>query len=514
MGHCRRYARVLKESMKAEVSRGHSTLQKKGGGRPEFSNQGSERQMSKDNKMPKLRLIHRQGDLFKGQCGAPNPPGGGTKRNQMRAELSSRLAAQRTLTMGIMDKISEHGAIREAFQAVQAKQGASGIDGISVWEYESGLVKHINQLHEELRKGSYRPQAVRGVEIPKPNGGKRQLGIPTVGDRVVQQSIQHALQKVYDPYFSESSYGFRPGRSVHQAVEHAAGYVMEGKVWVVDIDLKSFFDEINHERLMSRLSKAISDERLLKLIRRYLKAGLMQGGLMSQRLAGTPQGGPLSPLLSNIVLDELDRELEARGLSFARYADDCNVFVKSHRSAERVMSSLIRFIEDKLKLRVNRAKSGVRRCDEVKFLGHTIEQNGKIRIADKSIKRFKVKIRELTKRNRGLSFNQVIAEVNLVIQGWAVYYRRCNTWLSSLRDLDGWIRNRLRCYVLKQHQRRYATYRFLRSLGVRENQAWHAVMYRSWWPMANYPPVMKAMGIRWFIEQGLRSLVVVQRGKR
>jgi group II intron reverse transcriptase/maturase len=470
--------------------------------------------MSKDNKRPKPRPFYKQGDLFKEQGGAVKQPGGGTKRKQLRAELSSRLATQRTLTMGIMDKISEHGSLRQAFRSVSSNQGAPGIDGISVSEYEFGLMKRINRLHEELRKGIYRPQAVRGVEIPKPNGGKRQLGIPTVGDRLVQQSIQNALQKVYDPYFSEYSYGFRPGRSAHHAVEQAARYVMEGKIWVVDIDLKSFFDEINHDRLMSRLSKAISDEGLLKLIRHYLKVGLMQGGLMSQRIAGSPQGGPLSPLLSNIVLDELDRELEARGLSFVRYADDCNVFVKSRRSAERVMSSLIRFIEEQLKLKVNREKSGVRRCDEVKFLGHTIERNGKIRIADGSVKRFKVKIRELTKRNRGLGFAQIIAQVNLAIQGWAVYYRRCNTWLTTLRDLDGWIRKRLRCYALKQHQRRYATYRFLRSLGVRENQAWHAVMYRSWWPMANYPPVMKAMGIRWFVEQGLRSLAVIQRGKR
>jgi group II intron reverse transcriptase/maturase len=317
---------------------------------------------------------------------------------------------------------------------------------------------------------------------------------------------------VYDPYFSAHSYGFRPGRSAQQAVEQAAGYVGQGKVWVVDIDLKSFFDEINHERLMSRLSKAISDERLLKLIRLYLKAGLMKDGLESQRLAGTPQGGPLSPLLSNIVLDELDRELEARGLSFVRYADDCNIFVRSRRSAERVMNTLIAFIEVKLKLKVNREKSGVRKCDQVKFLGHTIEENGKIRIADAGTERFMKKIREVTKRNRAMPFMQVIREVNRIIQGWAVYYRRCNTWLSTLRKLDGWIRKRLRCYTLKQHKRKYPTCLFLRKLGVEENYAWHAVMYRSWWSMANYRPVMKAMGIRWFAEQGLRSLVAVQSG--
>ncbi|MCB9267250.1 MAG: group II intron reverse transcriptase/maturase [Lewinellaceae bacterium] len=452
--------------------------------------------------------------MFKDQGGAKGKPEGGTNRSTMRAELSSRLEAQRALTTRAVDKISEHGALAKAFQEVKGNRGAAGIDGINLDEYERHLRAHIGRLHEELRKGAYRPQAVRGVEIPKPNGGKRLLGIPTVEDRVVQQSILNALQSVYDPYFREYSYGFRPGRSAHQAVEQAACYVMEGKEWVVDIDLKSFFDEINHERLMSRLRKAISDERLLKLIHRYLKAGLMQDGMCSQRIAGTPQGGPLSPLRSNIVLDELDRELEARGLSFARYADDCNIFVKSRRSAERVMASLTRFIEEKLKLKVNREKSGVRRCDQVKFLGHTVEQNGKIRIADASIKRLKMKIREVTKRNRGLSFAQVIEETNRVIQGWAVYYRRCNTWLSGLRAMDGWIRKRLRCYALKQHQRRYPTYRFLRSLGVGENQAWYAVMYRKWWPMANYQPVMKAMGIRWFAEQGLKSLAAVQAVKR
>lgn len=470
--------------------------------------------MSKDDKEPKQSRSYKQGNLFESQGGAWGKAEGGTNRSAMRAELSSRLVAQRALTTGIVDKISEHGSLAKAFKEVRSNQGAAGIDGVSLEEYERRLTEHIGHLQEALRKGTYRPQAVRGVEIPKPNGGKRLLGIPTVEDRVVQQSIQNALQIVYDPYFSEYSYGFRPGRSAHQAVEQAACYVMEGKVWVVDIDLKSFFDEINHERLMSRLGKVISDERLLKLIRRYLKAGMMQDGLCSQRIAGTPQGGPLSPLLSNIVLDELDRELEARGLSFARYADDCNIFVKSQRSAQRVLASLTRFIEEKLKLKINREKSGVRRCDQVKFLGHTVEQNGKIRIADASIKRLKMKIREVTKRNRGLSFSRVIMETNRVIQGWAVYYRRCNTWLSRLKELDGWIRRRLRCYALKQHQKRYPTYRFLRNLGLGENQAWSAVMYRKWWPMANYPPILKVMGIRWFAEQGLKSLAAVQAVKR
>ena len=468
--------------------------------------------MSKSDKEPKTPQHYKQGDLFADQSGATRKEADGISRAAKRAELLSRLEEQRALTTGIVDKIADYGALGQAFQQVKRNKGAGGVDGVTLEAYERDLTAHIRTLHEQLKAGTYRPQAVRLVEIPKPNGGTRRLGIPTIADRVVQQSIQNALQSVYDPYFSQSSLGFRPGRSAHQAIEQAARYVQEGKVWVVDIDLKSFFDEINHERLMSRLRKAITDERLLKLIHRYLRAGLMQDGLVSQRMACTPQGGPLSPLLSNIVLDELDRELEVRGLSFARYADDCNIFVKSRRSAERVMQSLMRFIEETLKLKVNREKSGVRRCDQVKFLGHTIEANGKIRIADASTERLKVKIRQVTKRNRGHAFKQIIAEVNQVIQGWGVYYRRCNTWLSDLKYLDGWIRKRLRCYALKQHQKRYATFRYLRSLGVKENYAWHAVMYRSWWPMANYRPVMQAMGIQWFAEQGLRSLVAIQRG--
>lgn len=468
--------------------------------------------MSKDNKEPKPPARYKQGDLFSNAGGASRQTGGGTTRSRMRAELSSRLEEQRALTAGIVDKISDYGALGKAFQEVKRNKGAAGVDGVSLEVYEQELTAHIHKLHGELVNGSYQPSPVRGVEIPKSSGGTRQLGIPTIGDRVVQQSIQTALQIAYDPCFSENSYGFRPGRSAHQAIEQASRYVMEGKIWVVDIDLKSFFDEINHDRLMSRLSKAISDERLLKVIRRFLKAGIMREGLASQRISGTPQGGPLSPLLSNIVLDELDRELEARELSFVRYADDCNIFVGSQRSAERVMKSLIHFIEEKLKLKVNRDKSGVRKCDQVKFLGHTIEQNGKIRIADAGIVRFKKKIREVTKRNRGLPLGQIIREVNRIIQGWGLYYRKCNTWLSELRDLDGWIRKRLRCYTLKQRQRKHPTYLFLRSLGVENNYAWNAVMYRKWHEMATYRPVMAARGIRWFVEQGLRSLVAIQRG--
>ena len=469
--------------------------------------------MSKSDEESKSWNRGKQGNLFKDETGAGQKETGGTSRKAHRAELLSRLAEQRTLTSELVQKITDYGNLVKAFETVRSNGGSGGVDGETIESYGQGLGHRLKTLQLKLERGSYVPQAVRGVEIPKPNGGIRKLGIPTIEDRVVQQSILNVLQPIYDPYFSEHSYGFRPGRSAHQALSAASEYVQEGKTWVVDIDLASFFDEINHDRLMSRLSKVIVDTQILGLIRKYLKTGVMQGGMMSQRLSGTPQGGPLSPLLSNIVLDELDRELEVRGLSFARYADDCNIFVGSKRSAERVMESIIRYIEEELKLKVNRDKSGIRRCNEVKFLGHTVETDGKIRIADGSIVRFKQKIRQLTKRNRGIRYQQLIEELNEVIQGWATYYRNCNTWLTHLRVLDGWIRKRLRCYILKQHQRRYAVYQFLRNLGVRKSQAWSAVLYRRWWAMAGYRPVSAALGIEWFARQKLKSLVAVQKVK-
>lgn len=467
--------------------------------------------MSKKNGLSKECNHGKQGDLFAIEQDSGTKKGGSTSRKDQKIELFSRLEDQRTLTTHTVDKISDQLHLLKAFRRVKRNNGTAGIDGITLGEYERDLSANIKQLQIHLEAGTYEPSAVRGVEIEKPDGGTRLLGIPTIGDRVVQQSIQTELQRVFDPYFSENSYGFRPGRSAHQAIERASEYVKEGKIWVVDIDLKSFFDEINHDRLMNRLRNSISDKKLLKLIHQFLRAGLMQGGVETQRIAGTPQGGPLSPLLSNIVLDELDKELEVRGLSFVRYADDCNIFVGSERSAQRVLKSMTTFIEKKLKLKVNLEKSGVRRCDHVKFLGHTIMGDGKIRIADKSILRFKVKIREVTKRNRAIPLGRLIGELNLIIQGWATYFRKCNTWLSALRAMDGWIRNRLRCYALKLHGRNYPTYRFLKSLGLAASQSWNAVRFYGWWPMANLPYVRNGMGLAWFAKLGLRSLVAVQK---
>jgi RNA-directed DNA polymerase len=333
------------------------------------------------------------------------------------------------------------------------------------------------------------------------------LGIPTVKDRFIQQAIHQELNKHYEPYFSESSYGFRAARGAQQAIRQAAKYIMEGKQWVVDIDLENFFDRINHDRLMQRISKRISDKGLLRLIKAYLTAGMMEGGLVEQRISGTPQGGPLSPLLSNIVLDELDKELERREHCFCRYADDCNIYVSSRKAGERVLEKTVKFIEQKLKLKVNRSKSGVRHCSEVKFLGYTIMPDGKMRIADKSIDRFKDKVRMITQRNRGVRFEQVIKELNSLIKGWSEYFKLANTWLKNLRDIDGWIRRKLRCYRLKQCGRKYSIVKLLRSMGCPERKAWNVAMYsQGWWAMAKKPAVNHAMHNKWFIQQGLLSL--------
>jgi len=298
------------------------------------------------------------------------------KEINIAVELLSRLERERTLTTNIMERIVGYVNLNRANQQVVRNGGSSGIDGMDIEGFKQWYGKNINELREAILTEQYKVSPVLKVEIPKPTGGKRVLGIPRIKDRLIQQAIHQELNKHYEPYFSESSYGFRPGRNAHQAIEQAAKYIKEGKEWVVDIDLENFFDRINHDRLMQRLSKVVSDRRLLRLINAYLKAGMMEGGLIEQRTSGTPQGSPLSPLLSNIVLDELDKELETRGHSFCRYADDCNIYVGSKKAGERVMSKVVKFIENKLKLKVNRSKSGVRHCSEVKFLGYTIMSGG------------------------------------------------------------------------------------------------------------------------------------------
>jgi len=429
--------------------------------------------------------------------------------NDAEAGLFSRLEQQRSLTETILERIVDYGNLDKSYRQVRSNQGSSGVDGMEIEELRQWLGKNMKGLQASILEGQYRPSAVRNVEIPKPNGGTRMLGIPTVKDRMIQQAIHQELNRWYEPHFSEYSYGFRPGRNAGQAILQASRYIAEGKEWVVDIDLEKFFDTINHDRLMQRLSKGIGDKRLLRIINAYLKAGIMTNGLAEQRIAGTPQGSPLSPLLSNIVLDELDRELEKRGLSFCRYADDCNIFVGSQKAGERVLASITDFIEKKLKLKVNRDKSGVRHCTDVKFLGYTVLPEGKIRVADKSIERLKSKVKELTKRNRGVKLERIVKELNLVITGWANYFHLANCWLSTIRDLDGWIRRKLRCYRLKQCGRKYTIYKFLRTFDIPVNTSWNVVMYsQGWWKMSNKVAVRNAMSPKWFAQLGLQSLLV------
>lgn len=433
---------------------------------------------------------------------------GGTGTDSVRgAELFSRWKYRQTLTENILKKIVDYENLSKAYKQVAKNGGSIGVDEMEIEELRQWLGKNIDNLRAQLLTEQYEVSSVRKVEIPKGTGGTRILGIPTVKDRLIQQAIHQELSRYYEPQFSESSYGFRPGRDAHQAILQASKYIKGGREWVVDIDLEKFFDKINHDRLMQRLSKGIGDKRLLRLINAYLKAGMMDGGVLEQRIAGTPQGGPLSPLLSNIVLDELDKELESRDHKFCRYADDCNIYVKSKKAGERVMASIIEFIEKKLKLKVNRTKSDVRHCSAVKFLGYTLLGDGGIRVADKSVERLKDKVKDVTKRNRGVKFEQLIKELNLVITGWSNYFRLANKWLSVIRDIDGWIRRKLRCYRLKQCGRKYTIFKLLRNLGVAENTSWNVVMYsHGWWNMTSKMAVSKAMGTKWFFQLGLQSL--------
>lgn len=462
--------------------------------------------MRKDKKQQK-RTNPTQLEIFRGMSPVETTAGRTGAKPSDRVELSSRLEKQQALTVDILTKVLDYENLNKAYKQVRRNGGSSGVDNVDMDVFGQWLKENLADLRTAIHTESYQVDAVRKVEIPKPTGGIRTLGIPTIKDRVIQQAIHQQLNRHYDPHFSEHSYGFRPGRDAHQAVLKATQYIKEGKEWIVDVDLENFFDKINHDRLMQRLSKGIGDKKLLRLINAYLKAGLMEGGVLEQRTAGTPQGGPLSPLLSNIVLDELDRELERRGHSFCRYADDCNIYVRSQKAGERVLESIINFIELKLKLKVNRAKSGVRHCSDVKFLGFTLLPGGGIRVADKAIAHLKDKIREITKRTRGVNFRQIIAELNRVIIGWSNYFSLADRWLASLRDLDGWIRRKLRCYKLKQCGRKYTIYRLLRRHGIPEQKSWNVVRYsQGWWDMTTKQATNHALGLTWFARQGLQSL--------
>jgi RNA-directed DNA polymerase len=372
----------------------------------------------------------------------------------------------------LMEEICQRESLRRALQRVRQNKGVPGIDGMTVKKLSGYLKKHWPEIREQLLAGTYRPQPVKGVEILKPNGGIRKLGIPTALDRFIQQAIMQVLQKYWDKTFSEHSYGFRPGRSAHQAINRSQQYVDEGYRWVVDIDLEKFFDRVNHDKLMGKLAKRIPDKRLLKIIRAFLNAGVMENGLVSATTEGTPQGGPLSPLLSNIVLDELDRELERRGHCFVRYADDCNIYVRSERAGKRVMENISKFITRKLKLKVNQSKSKVDRPWRCKFLGFRliVGKETKRGIAPRSLFRFKRRVRELTCYRRGVSIEQMIAKLNRYLIGWRGYFGYCQT-PSVLVRLDSWIRRRLRCVYWRRWKRGKRRFAELRRLGIGKDLA-------------------------------------------
>jgi len=415
---------------------------------------------------------------------------------------------KRALTEHLMQVVCSHENFKRAYKQVKQNKGVAGIDQMPVEKFAAWFAQEGDTLLTQLYSGNYQPQAVKSVEIPKPNGGVRKLGIPTVTDRIIQQAIAQVLSPIYERQFSDHSYGFRPSRNSHQALKKASEYVNGGSTTVVDMDLKTFFDVVNHDRLMHRLSETIGDKALLKLIRRHLQCGIMIDGVISQRMEGTPQGSPLSPLLSNIVLDELDKELERRGHEFVRYADDCNIFVRSQAAGERVMQSISNFIEGKLKLIVNREKSKVCLSNQTKFLGYTLQSSGILTIADKSLDRLKEKVRKITKRNRGRSFVQIIAELTPVLRGWLNYFQHAQCH-GLMQKLDSWIRRKLRCYRLKQCKRVITLQRFLESMGVKKWQSWLlALSGKGHWRKSNCPQSNQAMGNLWFEEQGFYSLTL------
>lgn len=411
-----------------------------------------------------------------GKGEAPKPHGSGDAPTAGQGD-------GRSGTDRLMERVVERDNALAALKRVRRNKGSPGADGMSVDELPKHLREQWKDLREQLLAGTYQPRPVRRHEIPKPGGGTRMLGIPTVLDRFIQQAILQVLQPMFDPGFSEHSYGFRPGRSAHDAVTAAQGYVQEGRRWVVDVDLEAFFDRVNHDVLMGRLAKRIADKRLLKLIRRYLEAGMMADGVVTRRDEGTPQGGPLSPLLANVLLDDVDKELERRGHAFVRYADDCNVYVRSQRAGERVMDGL-RQLYAKLRLKVNEAKSAVAHVKDRKFLGFGFYWGTggvKRRVAPKAMEKMRKRVRDITNRARGVSMAVMAEELGAYLRGWREYFRLAQT-PQKFRELDGWIRRRILAARLAQWKHSGAAFRHLRARGVPPIPAREAAInVRRWW---------------------------------
>jgi RNA-directed DNA polymerase len=385
----------------------------------------------------------------------------------------------------LIERVVERKNLVEAYSRVVGNKGSVGIDKMTVEDLKPYLQKNWPRIKEELLNGTYQPKPVRRIDIPKPGGGTRQLGVPTVMDRLIQQALNQVLTPMFDPHFSKSSYGFRPGKSAHQAILQAKEYQLKGKVWVVDMDLEKFFDEVNHDILMSRVARKVKDKKVLLLIRRYLNSGIMVNGITSIQDKGTPQGGPLSPLLSNILLDDLDKELEKRGHCFCRYADDSNIYVRTQKAGERVLSSVTNFVEKKLKLKVNKAKSAVGRCSERKFLGYSFTWNKipRIRVPKETIQKLHRKLKPIFSSGKGRNLERFIQEdLNKILKGWINYFSLSET-LKFSEDIDGWIRRRLRLILWRQWKRRWTRRNRLMARGLSEEQARVSSFNRHgpWW---------------------------------
>jgi len=437
---------------------------------------------------------------------------GGTrqKKGWERQAFTAVKESSRPEAEALLEKVVRRENLIAALRRVRSNRGAPGIDGMTVEELTPYLQEHWPRVREAILRGSYEPKPVRLVEIPKPDGrGVRQLGIPTALDRFIQQAILQVLTPIFDPHMSDNSYGFRPGRGSHDAIKAARDHVATGCRWVVDIDLEKFFDRVNHDVLMARVARRVKDKRLLKLIRAYLNAGILVEGVVQERYEGTPQGGPISPLLSNILLDELDKELERRGHRFCRYADDCNIYVKSEKAGHRVMENITRFLEKRLHLKVNRDKSAVAQPRQRKFLGYTItgQKSPRLKVASESVRRLKGRLKKHLRKGRGKSPSRLMEEISPLLRGW-VHYFKLSSVKSAFEALDQWIRRKLRCIQWRQWKRPRTRARKLRERGIEKERAWvSANNGRGPWWNAGASHMNAAIAVKWLAQQGLVSLL-------